>query len=585
MAKWVLLRSGNQIQEMADYFQVDPMIIQILNNRKVSTKEQIAEFLSEDISAASEYDGLPNLEQCLKVLETIKQMGLSVRIIGDYDVDGVMSTVILHKGLKAYGISTDYVIPHRVMDGYGLSENLIEKAYEDGIRVIITCDNGISAVGAIEKAKKLGMTVIITDHHEVPKDNGAELFPPADVIVDSKMQSCTYPTPEICGAQVAYKIISALLGFNQKNEALSDDLKLLKKELLIFSGFACLEDVMPLIGENRHLVRFAIKNAKNSPNLGLQVLIKLNNLEEKELRSYHVGFILGPCINATGRLDTAKRAVDLFLSDSASEIESMGSELLELNKARKEMTVEATENAIDMVESEFSSDKVLVVYLPKVHESIAGIVAGRIREKFNKPTIVLTNSGEDVKGSGRSIEAYNMFEKLSEHKELYKKFGGHKMAAGLTLKEGCVEEFRLCLNRDSNLTEEDLIEKLRIDSDQPFSSFNVKMVEQLDLLEPFGPGNEMPVFAAKNVRICSLKRFGKENNYLMINVQQGNRRCTLKTFRDADGFETFLKEKYGEGVLEELRIRDDVVVHLAFYPQINEFNGNVSVDFQLKSYL
>lgn len=586
MANWILRQSNVCADALAAQFQVDPLLIRILSNRRISSQKSLKEFFSNDLSAVDSYEGLPDIGKFIAECTRFRDRGEKVRIIGDYDVDGVLSTVILLKGLRLFGIGADYEIPHRVIDGYGLNENLIENAFRDGIQAIITCDNGISAIDVIKKASDKGMRILVTDHHEVLKDTAdgqTEILPDARAVVNPKRKASLYPMTEICGAQVAYKVICALNDWSGER-ILSKNEEALRRELRILAGLAALEDVMPLFSENHRWVRYAMENVKSSNNPGLLSLIKKNELMDKEIKSYHIGFILGPCINATGRLDSAKRAVELFTNDSVEACQAIADELVALNLERKEKTVEATQRAIELVLQNDCGEKVLVVYLENAHESIAGIVAGRIREHFNRPSFVFTPASEGIKGSGRSVEGYDMYSHLAMHQELYYKFGGHKMAAGLTLKEGCIEAFRDAINASCELDVKDFEPKLLIDAAPEFSYFTIPLLEQLDLLEPFGAGNESPLFAAKNVRLSSVSTFGKEGQFLKITVEQNHRFYTLKSFRLTEPFLEFLRNTFGEKVLFELKNGREIRIFVAFTVRINEFNSNRSVEFMLEDY-
>ena len=451
---------------------------------------------------------LKDMEKAVAILQEKIENRNRIRIIGDYDIDGVMSTYILLESLRGLGCDVDMMIPNRITDGYGINEHLIEQAWQEGRDTIITCDNGIAAVTQIRKAKDLGMTVIVTDHHEVPFEDlegeRKEILPPADAIVNPKQKACSYPFAGLCGAVVAMKVMEALY------EKMAPEVDLVDK-MLPFAGIATIGDVMDLQDENRILVKEGLQRLHHTTNLGLQELIRVNNLEPENISPYHIGFILGPCLNASGRLDTAKRALQLLLADSREEAAVLAGDLKNLNESRKEMTAQGLEKAIEQVEStSMMEDMVLVVFLPECHESLAGIIAGRLRERYHKPSFVLTRGEEGVKGSGRSIESYSMYEKLCECKEYLTKFGGHPMAAGLSLEEENVERFRRKLNEQSGLTEEDLVEKVTIDVPMPIHYIRKDLVQELSLLEPFGKGNEKPLFAQKNLWVSQMRVFGKK---------------------------------------------------------------------------
>ena len=577
-------------------FSLDPVVIMVLANRGYDTEEKIEKFLNSDLADCDSSAGLPDLEKAVKALKRFREEKKKVRIIGDYDIDGVCSTAILLKAFRRYGIDADYVIPHRVLDGYGLNTGLIEKAHEDGVECIVTCDNGISAYEAVELANSLGMEVVVTDHHEVP-----EQIPNALAVVDPKREENTYPFREICGAYVAYKVVAKLLwgtgadfenhgDFGAETEFVVPDSDLIfKRELMILAGFATVGDVMPLTGENRILVKYCLDHLQDGINPGLEALIEVNDLKERKLSAFSIGFILGPCINATGRLDSAANALNLLMCDEFEQARKLAEILKKMNEERKVITQQGQEMAIEKIKKENSGDSVLVVYLPGVHESIAGIIAGRVRETFEKPSIVLTDAEEEgmLKGSGRSIDAYDMFAKLSECRDLFAKFGGHPMAAGVSLKKENLEPLREFLNSHCGLKEEDLVSTLRIDADMPFSYVTEKVIEDLGILEPYGNLNEKPVFARKDVIFTGGKIVGKNKDVAIFNVQEpsgGNRTFRLKLFRHLPEFHAYLDEKYGKGTSESLYRGGGVHLKVAYYPDLNEFRGERSVEFVMTDY-
>ena len=488
---------------------------------------------------------------------------------GDYDIDGVMSTYILLESLRGLGCDVDMMIPNRITDGYGINEHLIEQAWQEGRDTIITCDNGIAAVTQIRKAKDLGMTVIVTDHHEVPFEDleggRKEILPPADAIVNPKQKACSYPFAGLCGAVVAMKVMEALY------EKMAPEVDLVDK-MLPFAGIATIGDVMDLQDENRILVKEGLQRLHHTTNLGLQELIRVNNLEPENISPYHIGFILGPCLNASGRLDTAKRALQLLLADSREEAAVLAGDLKNLNESRKEMTAQGLEKAIEQVEStSMMEDMVLVVFLPECHESLAGIIAGRLRERYHKPSFVLTRGEEGVKGSGRSIESYSMYEKLCECKEYLTKFGGHPMAAGLSLEEENVERFRRKLNEQSGLTEEDLVEKVTIDVPMPIHYIRKDLVQELSLLEPFGKGNEKPLFAQKNLWVSQMRVFGKNRNVVKM-------RLTDENGYPMDGV------YFGNGDEFAEEGRGKRKISIVYYPDINMYQGRESLQVIIRHY-
>lgn len=505
---------------IGERFGIDQVTARIIRNRDVIGEKAIEKYLHGSRKDFYSPWLLKDMEKAVAILQEKIENRNRIRIIGDYDIDGVMSTYILLESLRGLECDVDMMIPNRITDGYGINEHLIEQAWQEGRDTIITCDNGIAAVTQIRKAKDLGMTVIVTDHHEVPFEDleggRKEILPPADAIVNPKQKACSYPFAGLCGAVVAMKVMEALY------EKMAPEVDLVDK-MLPFAGIATIGDVMDLQDENRILVKEGLQRLHHTTNLGLQELIRVNNLEPENISPYHIGFILGPCLNASGRLDTAKRALQLLLADSREEAAVLAGDLKNLNESRKEMTAQGLEKAIEQVEStSMLEDTVLVVFLPECHESLAGIIAGRLRERYHKPSFVLTRGEEGVKGSGRSIESYSMYEKLCECKEYLTKFGGHPMAAGLSLEEENVERFRRKLNEQSGLTEEDLVEKVTIDVPMPIHYIRKDLVQELSLLEPFGKGNEKPLFAQKNLWISQMRVFGKNRNVVKMRLTDEN---------------------------------------------------------------
>lgn len=594
MAKWMVSAKKADFNGIADKFHIDPVVARIIRNRDVVGEAEIEKFLhgtTEDL-----YDPalLKDAEKAAQILSGKTREKKRIRVIGDYDIDGVCATYILTACLEACGAAVDAVIPHRITDGYGLSERLIEEAAGDGVDTILTCDNGIAALPQIACAKELGMTVIVTDHHEVPyevrEDGGrTETLPEADAVVDPKQSGCTYPYKGICGAVVAYKLMQIYLEKMCHSGVLPEAQRAaLLQELLAFAGFATVGDVMELTDENRILVKYGLQQIEKTANPGLRALLAVNELSDKKLTGYHIGFILGPCLNATGRLDTAARALVMFRTEDQAEAFTIAGELKALNDSRKEMTRKGTEQAIEMIEnSALKEDKVLVIFLPDCHESLAGIIAGRIRERYYKPVFVLTRAEEGVKGSGRSVEAYHMYDKMSECKELFTKYGGHKMAAGLSLPEENVEPFRTYLNAHSGLQEEDLTEVVHIDVPMPMSYVTAALINQFSLLEPFGNGNPKPVFAQKAVRVCSGRILGKNRNVGKYRVTDGDgHEYDMMYFGDLDGWHFFLASHFGE---EEVhRLYDgggsEIVVSVIYYPDINVFRGREQLQMIMQDY-
>ena len=570
MKKWVRSARKADFNKIAEQFNIDPVTVALITNRDITGDEKIYEYLHGGLQSLHDPQQMRDVDKAVELLMAKISAGQKIRIIGDYDVDGVMSTYILQQGLQACGAKVDYAIPHRIVDGYGISDELIAKAIDDGVDTIVTCDNGISAAEQIAYAKDRGLTVIITDHHEVPcrEENGEriEILPGADAIVNPKQSKCAYPFKQLCGAAVAYKVIVALYQHVERGKAEHE-------EFLEYVAMATICDVMDLVDENRILVKEGMKRLQQTKNIGLQELIKINNIEALAVSSFHIGFVLGPCFNASGRLDVATRALDLLNSTDVSAAARVAGDLKALNDARKEMTVQGVEAATAVVEdSAVKDDKVLVIYLPHCHESLAGIIAGRLRERYYKPTIILTDGEDCIKGSGRSISQYSMYDELVKCQELFEKFGGHPMAAGFTLKskEG-VSRFREKINELCTLTDEDLIEKITIDVAMPLSYITFKLIDEIELLQPFGKGNNKPVFARSKVAIRDYRVFGKSNNVLKMKVV------------DEDGF-AMDAIYFGEN--EELieLINQQSEVAITYYPIINSYNGRDTLQVTISHY-
>lgn len=554
---------------IGERFGIDQVTARIIRNRDVIGEKAIEKYLHGSRKDFYSPWLLKDMEKAVAILQEKIENRNRIRIIGDYDIDGVMSTYILLESLRGLGCDVDMMIPNRITDGYGINEHLIEQAWQEGRDTIITCDNGIAAVTQIRKAKDLGMTVIVTDHHEVPFEDleggRKEILPPADAIVNPKQKACSYPFAGLCGAVVAMKVMEALY------EKMAPEVDLVDK-MLPFAGIATIGDVMDLQDENRILVKEGLQRLHHTTNLGLQELIRVNNLEPENISPYHIGFILGPCLNASGRLDTAKRALQLLLADSREEATVLAGDLKNLNESRKEMTAQGLEKAIEQVEStSMLEDTVLVVFLPECHESLAGIIAGRLRERYHKPSFVLTRGEEGVKGSGRSIESYSMYEKLCECKEYLTKFGGHPMAAGLSLEEENVERFRRKLNEQSGLTEEDLVEKVTIDVPMPIHYIRKDLVQELSLLEPFGKGNEKPLFAQKNLWVSQMRVFGKNRNVVKM-------RLTDENGYPMDGV------YFGNGDEFAEEGRGKRKISIVYYPDINMYQGRESLQVIIRHY-
>ncbi len=562
MAKWMEIRKGADFQAVSEKFRITPFTARLIRNKDITEDEAIREYLHGDLSdlhAASLMKGIPEAVKLL--MEKIRQ-GAYIRIIGDYDIDGVCATYILLKGLEKVGARVDTDIPDRKRDGYGLNMELIRRAQEAGVDTIVTCDNGIAAPAEIAFAKEMGMTVIVTDHHELQ-----ETVPDADVIVNPRQPDCPYPYKKLCGAAVAWKLVQELWA------GCSCPPELAFGDLLMFAAFATVGDVMDLTGENRILVKEGLKLLRQTEHPGMSALIQVNELARDRLSAYHIGFVLGPCINASGRLDTAKRALSLLNTSDYDQALVQAAELKGLNDERRALTEEGVEDAVEQIEEgPLKKDRVLVVYLPDCHESLAGIIAGRLRERYYRPVFVLTKGEDAVKGSGRSIETYSMFEEMSRCRELFLKYGGHPMAAGLSIPEERVEEFRRRLNDACTLTEEQLTEVIHIDMALPFSHVSERLTEELSLLEPFGKGNTKPVFAARNVRVLESRILGKNQNVLRMKLVDESGMP-----RDGIFFSGCMQQ-----VLEDLQERQ--TVHMLYYPEVNEFRGERNLQLRILNY-
>lgn len=574
MEQWVLLRKGADFEAIGKKYQISPRLACLIRNRDVIGEEAVDRYLNGTISDL--YDGMlmKDMDKAIDILKEKILEDKKIRVIGDYDIDGVNATYILLEGLERLGADVDSDIPDRISDGYGLNRHLVERAYEAGVDTLITCDNGIAAADEIAYGKEMGMTVIVTDHHEVPFDehDGEKRYriPPADAVMDPKQPDCLYPFKGLCGAAVAYKLMEALWESMGKDSADLDD-------LIENVAIATIGDVMDLEDENRIFVKEGLQMLRRTKNPGLKALIECTGIDKNSLNSYHIGFVLGPCINASGRLDTAKRALELLRAGTQKEADILAGDLKALNDSRKDMTEEAVKQAEEQVETTtISKDKVLVVYLPDCHESLAGIVAGRIRENYYKPVFVLTDAEEGVKGSGRSIDGYHMYEELNKCKELLTKFGGHRLAAGLSLPKENVGKFREMLNKNCTLTEEEMKEKVTIDMEMPFGCVTEGLVKELELLEPFGKGNTKPVFAARDVTLLGARILGKDRNVLKLQVQDVNGcRIEAMLFHHADDFLGKLEEQYGKTEVEALlkgRGRQ-IRISMTYYPDINEYMG------------
>ena len=558
MEKWMVYNKKADFQKIGSEFGIDPVIARLIRNRDIQDMKEIRSYLYGTLAEIPSPWKMKDMERAVQILQKKITQKKKIRIIGDYDIDGVTATCILLKGLKRLNANVDTYIPDRVKDGYGMHEQLIDKALEDGIDTILTCDNGIAAAAEIEYAKKEGLTVIVTDHHDIPfrdtEDGRIWIIPKADAVVNPKQNDCLYSNKNICGAVVAWKLIWALyerLGID------SDEMW----DFLELAAIATVGDVMDLQGENRIIVKEGLKKLSSTSFEGLKALICVNNLEGAEITAYHVGFVIGPCINASGRLDTAARSLELLLADNMEDAMKLADDLYDLNQSRKAMTEQGKGQAIQSIEeNNLGKDRVLVVYLPDCHESLAGIIAGRIREAYNKPVFVLTKGADGVKGSGRSIEAYSMYEELVKCSDLLTQFGGHPMAAGLSMEEKNIELFRRRLNDNCTLTEQDLIPKIMIDVPMPISYLSKKLTEQLKVLEPFGKGNSKPLFAQKNLRAVGIRVLGRNRNVAkMLLIDENGIKMDAVYFGEAQEFVDF--------------VQAHDTISVTYYPEINVFQG------------
>ena len=567
-SKWMVYAKKADFKQIASEYGIDQVLARIIRNRDICGSKDIDMYLNGDLNDIHNPHSMKDADKFVDIITKKIEEHKPVRIIGDYDIDGICSIYILFCGLKAAGADVDYVVPHRINDGYGINGHLIDNAINEGIDTIVTCDNGIAAYNQVRYAKDNGITMIVTDHHDVPfeikDDKKVYIVPPADAVINPKQADCDYPFKLLCGAGVAYKLISLLY----------DRLGLDKKELedyIEFMAIATVGDIVDPIDENRIVVKYGLKHIAHTKNTGLRALIEECQLDINNISSYHIGFVIGPCLNASGRLDTARQAIELMLCKDNEKAHNMAKELIALNNERKSMTEQETQKAIELVENTgLLKDRVLVIYLKDCHESIAGIIAGRIKERYYRPTFVITNAEDGAKGSGRSIEGYNMYEEINKCKNVLTKYGGHPMAAGLSLAISDIDIFRKMLNDNAILTDEDLIPKMWIDVPMPVSYANIRLVNQLKLLEPFGKGNEKPVFADRNLYVKTASVIGKNKNVL---------RCQLET---EDG--TYVPAvQFGINNIDDIP-RAGMRISIIYYPDINTFNGIMSLQIIIKEW-
>ena len=583
--RWMEIRKGADFAKIGEKFSIDPVVARLIRNRDIVGMDEIEAYLYGGAEGLHDPEQMHDMKKAVSIITDKIRERKEIRIIGDYDIDGVSATYILLKGLRRVGACASVKIPDRMKDGYGINENLIRQAKEDGVDTILTCDNGIAAIDAIAYAKKEGMTVVVTDHHDIPFEETDEgrryLKSNADAIVNPHQPECTYPYKMLCGAAIAWKFIQVLYKAHGIPEEEAD-------EFLENAAFATVGDVVDLTGENRLIVRLGLEKLHHTKSPGMRALILQNNLRPEEIKSYHIGFVLGPCINASGRLDTAKRSLELLLSEDEKTAAACASDLIALNDSRKDMTQKGVEAACAKIGAEGTDrQKVMIIYLPDCHESLAGIIAGRIRERYNHPVFVLTDAEDGVKGSGRSIEAYSMYEEMTKCKDLFLKFGGHPMAAGLSLPKENVPEFIRRMNENCTLTDADFVPVVNIDVAMPLSYVTERLIGQLDLLEPFGKENTKPVFAARNIRVHSARVVGKHANVLRLSlIMEDGRWMQAVHFGEPEEFFSYIEEKFGKQEMERLKTGRDSQVSLAFtyYPKINEYNGERSIQIVVQKY-
>lgn len=601
MEKWLVHAKKADFNKLGEEFGISPIVARIIRNRDIVEKEKFREYLECSMNQLYSPIMLKDMKKTVDIIIYAIKNGETIRVIGDYDIDGVCSGYILTDALEQFGAKVDFDVPERITDGYGLNERLIKQSHDDGVNLIVTCDNGIAAAKQIEYAKKLGMKIVVTDHHEVPyemTEDGKKYFiPDADAVIDQKQPDCSYPFKELCGAGVAYKLLEALYDELHKPETEKADFM---EKYLTFAAVATIGDIVPLLGENRTIVKNGMKRIKTINNYGMKALLEVNGLLDKEVSSYHISFVIGPCINAGGRLDTAKKVYMLFRSRSYEEALKRAEELKLLNDERKDMTVSSTKRAVELIEGneKMFKDRVLVVYLDNCHESLAGIIAGKLRELYNKPALVFTDCENGIKGSGRSVEGYSMFEELTlandkfmkssrNGEKLLDKFGGHKMAAGVSMSKEKLGILTELLNGSENLNDEILVRKVWIDVALPFEYITESFIEQLGLLEPFGMANERPVFAEKCTGIERIRILGKNRNVIILHVKnKSNFPMEAVCFEEDTSFLGYLTEKFGEEEVNALiqGKKNNMFLNIVYYPELNEYNGYRNIRVVIKRY-
>lgn len=588
--KWMVKAKSGDFAMLSKELHIDQVTARLLVNRNMTTLEQMRQYLYGDVTQLRSGRKMKGVVYGAELLSRKIQDGENIRIIGDYDIDGVTATTILYQGIQACNGKVSVAIPDRIEDGYGLNARLIRQAKEDGVHVIVTCDNGIAACDAICLAKELDMTVIVTDHHNVPYDldeagNKVYQTNPADVVIDPKQQDCQYPFKDICGAVVAYKFVEELLTCCNVESSMKEQLM---KDLLMYAAIGTIGDIMDLTDENRLIVKEGLRRIRETDNIGMKALIQACRIEQKNVSAYHIGYVIGPCINASGRLKTAELAFLLLQSQKETESEALAGQLVQLNEERKQLTEKYTQQAVELVSNgSLKDDKVLVIYLPDCHESIAGIIAGRIREQFVKPTLVITKTKEGLKGSARSIEAYPMYDELTKVEDCFTKFGGHAMAAGFSLPENRLDELRRRLNEGCTLSEEDFIEKISIDMAMPMDYVTMPLIQEFELLRPYGKGNASPLFAQKDVEIVSLRIIGRERKFvkMKLRTEHGNYFDGI-LFQPPEEIKAFLTEKFGEEcsamIMEGKQTGSRISI--CYVPEINSYAGTHSIQIQIKDY-
>lgn len=601
MEKWLVHAKKADFNKLGEEFGISPIVARIIRNRDIVEKEKFREYLECSMNQLYSPMMLKDMKKAVDIIIYAIKNGETIRVIGDYDIDGVCSGYILTDALEQFGAKVDFDVPERITDGYGLNERLIKQSHDDGVNLIVTCDNGIAAAKQIEYAKKLGMKIVVTDHHEVPyemTEDGKKYFiPDADAVIDQKQPDCSYPFKELCGAGVAYKLLEALYDELHKPETEKADFM---EKYLTFAAVATIGDIVPLLGENRTIVKNGMKRIKTINNYGMKALLEVNGLLDKEVSSYHISFVIGPCINAGGRLDTAKKVYMLFRSRSYEEALKRAEELKLLNDERKDMTVSSTKRAVELIEGneKMFKDRVLVVYLDNCHESLAGIIAGKLRELYNKPALVFTDCENGIKGSGRSVEGYSMFEELTlandkfmkssrNGEKLLDKFGGHKMAAGVSMSKEKLGILTELLNGSENLNDEILVRKVWIDVALPFEYITESFIEQLGLLEPFGMANERPVFAEKCTGIERIRILGKNRNVIILHVKnKSNFPMEAVCFEEDTSFLGYLTEKFGAEEVNALiqGKKNNMFLNIVYYPELNEYNGYRNIRVVIKRY-